>query len=45
MNQFELLIPFIILGALGISAILGLRELAKESTTALKKKSMPNRLA
>tara|TARA_Y100001968_G_C18840376_1_gene473236 strand:- start:20 stop:145 length:126 start_codon:yes stop_codon:yes gene_type:complete len=39
MNQIELLIPYVIFGALGICAILGARELAQESTTALKKKS------
>tara|TARA_Y100001968_G_C19066146_1_gene576083 strand:+ start:390 stop:515 length:126 start_codon:yes stop_codon:yes gene_type:complete len=40
MNHIELLIPYIIFGALGISAILGIRELAKESTTAMKRKSV-----
>tara|TARA_B100000700_G_C14457861_1_gene584718 strand:+ start:185 stop:310 length:126 start_codon:yes stop_codon:yes gene_type:complete len=39
MNHFELFIPYSIFGALVVSAILGIRELAKESSTALKKKS------
>ena len=39
MTQIDIFLPYIIFSLLVISAIIGIRELAKESSNALKKKS------